>query len=122
MDIPKSLKVVSIVLIVLGVIRLVAGALGLIGLRGFLDENTDLITQVIIENFIAGPLILISGLLLLKGKALGRFLLILAVAGSWIASFVISKEPGIGTLVIFGVLIAILFLEDNIKLYFSNKN
>ena len=94
----------------------------LCGLRGFFDENPNLITQIIIENFIAGPLILISGLLLLKGKALGRFLLILAVAGSWTASFVISKELGIGTLVIFGVLIAILFLEDNIKLYFSNKD
>lgn len=121
MDIPKPLKVVSIVLIVLGIFRVVAGALALIGMKGFFDEHPDLVTQLIIENFVAGPLILISGLLLLKGKAIGRILLVVAVVASWIASFVISKEYGIGTLIIFGAIIAILFLEDSIKQYFSNK-
>ncbi|PXV68114.1 hypothetical protein CLV62_102146 [Dysgonomonas alginatilytica] len=121
MDIPKPLRVVSIVLVVLGIIRIVAGILGLIGLRGFFSENPDLITQVIIENFVAGPLILISGLLLLKGKAIGRILLVVAVVGSWIASFVISKEYSIGTLIIFSAIIAILFLEDKIKQYFADK-
>lgn len=121
MDIPKPLRVVSIVLIVLGIIRIVAGILGLIGLQAFLAENPNLITQVIIENFVAGPLILISGLLLLKGKAIGRILLIIAVVASWIASFVISKEYSIGTLIIFSAIIAILFLEDKIKQYFADK-
>ncbi|MBD8349608.1 hypothetical protein [Dysgonomonas sp. HGC4] len=121
MDIPKPLRVVSIVLIVLGIIRIVAGILGLIGLQAFLTENPNLITQVIIENFVAGPLILISGLLLLKGKAIGRILLIVAVVASWIASFVISKEYSVGTLIIFSAIIAILFLEDKIKQYFAEK-
>lgn len=121
MDIPKPLRVVSIVLIVLGIIRIVAGILGLIGLQAFLAENPNLITQVIIENFVAGPLILISGLLLLKGKAIGRILLVVAVVTSWIASFVISKEYSIGTLIIFSAIIAILFLEDKIKQYFADK-
>lgn len=121
MDIPKPLRVVSIVLIVLGIIRIVAGILGLIGLQAFLAENPNLITQVIIENFVAGPLILISGLLLLKGKAIGRILLVVAVVASWIASFVISKEYSIGTLIIFSAIIAILFLEDKIKQYFADK-
>lgn len=121
MDIPKPLRVVSIVLIVLGIIRIVAGILGLIGLQAFLAENPNLITQVIIENFVAGPLILISGLLLLKGKAIGRILLIVAVVASWIASFVISKEYSVGTLIIFSAIIAILFLEDKIKQYFAEK-
>lgn len=121
MDIPKPLRVVSIVLIVLGIIRIVAGILGLVGLQAFLAENPNLITQVIIENFVAGPLILISGLLLLKGKAIGRILLVVAVVASWIASFVISKEYSIGTLIIFSAIIAILFLEDKIKQYFADK-
>lgn len=121
MEIPKALRVVSIILIVLGVIRLIGGALGLIGLRGFFEQNPDLVNQVIMENFVAGPLILISGLLLLKGKGIGRFLLIIAVIISWVATFIISKEYSIGTLVIFGALIAVLFLEDGIKEYFSNK-
>ncbi|MBF0577792.1 hypothetical protein IR022_17690 [Dysgonomonas sp. GY617] len=118
---PKPLRVVSIVLIVLGIIRIVAGILGLIGLQAFLAENPNLITQVIIENFVAGPLILISGLLLLKGKVIGRILLIVAVVASWIASFVISKEYSVGTLIIFSAIIAILFLEDKIKQYFAEK-
>lgn len=121
MDIPKPLRVVSIILIVLGIIRIIAGALGLIGLRGFFAENPYLITQLIIENFVTGPLILISGLLLLKGKAFGRILLVVAVVASWIAGFVISKEYSIGTLIIFSAIIAILFLEDKIKQYFSDK-
>ncbi|WP_194204733.1 hypothetical protein [Dysgonomonas sp. GY617] len=121
MDMPKPLRVVSIVLIVLGIIRIVAGILGLIGLQAFLAENPNLITQVIIENFVAGPLILISGLLLLKGKVIGRILLIVAVVASWIASFVISKEYSVGTLIIFSAIIAILFLEDKIKQYFAEK-
>lgn len=121
MEIPKALRFVSIMLIVLGVIRLIGGALGLIGLRGFFEQNPDLVNQVIMENFVAGPLILISGLLLLKGKGIGRFLLIIAVIISWVATFIISGEYSIGTLVIFGALIAVLFLEDSIKQYFSNK-
>lgn len=121
MELPKPLKVVSIILIVLGVIRLIAGVLGLIGLKGFFEENSNLINQVIIENFVAGLLILISGLLLLKGKAIGRILLIIAVVVSWAGTFIISKEYSIGTLVIFGALIGILFLEDSIKKYFSDK-
>ena len=121
MELPKPLKVVSIILIVLGVVRLIAGALGLIGLKGFFEENSNLINQVIIENFVAGLLILISGLLLLKGKAIGRILLIIAVVVSWAGTFIISKEYSIGTLVIFGALIGILFLEDSIKKYFSDK-
>lgn len=121
MGLPKPLKVVSIILIVLGVVRLIAGALGLIGLKDFFEENSNLINQVIIENFVAGLLILISGFLLLKGKAIGRVLLIIAVVISWVGTFIISKEYSIGTLVIFGALIGILFLEDSIKQYFSNK-
>lgn len=121
MELPKPLKVVSIILIVLGVVRLIAGALGLIGLKGFFEENSNLVNQVIIENFVAGLLILISGLLLLKGKAIGRILLIIAVVVSWAGTFIISKEYSIGTLVIFGALIGILFLEDSIKKYFSDK-
>ena len=121
MELPKPLKVVSIILIVLGIVRLIAGALGLIGLKGFFEENSNLINQVIIENFVAGLLILISGLLLLKGKAIGRILLIIAVVVSWGGTFIISKEYSIGTLVIFGALIGILFLEDSIKKYFSDK-
>lgn len=122
MEIPKPLRIISIILIALGVIRLIAGALGLIGLRGFFDENPNLVYQVIFENFVAGPLILISGLLLLKGKGIGRILLIIAVVVSWVATFIISKEYSLGTLVIFGAIIAVLFLEDSIKGYFSNKN
>lgn len=122
MDIPKSLRIVSIVLIVLGISRLIAGALGLIRLKGFFHENPDLMIQVIIENLIAGSLILISGLLLLKGKAIGRIILVIAVVVLWGTSFVISKEYSIGTLFIFSTLIAILYLEDNIKQYFLSKS
>ncbi len=122
MKIPKALRVVSIILIVSGAIRLIAGFLGFIVFRGFYDENPDIVIQVIIENFVAGPLILISGLLLLKGKAIGRILMVIGAFISWVAPFIISKEYSIGSLVISGVLIAILFLEDNIKLYFSNKD
>lgn len=121
MEIPKPLKIVSIILIVLGVIRLIGGALGLVGLKEFFDGNSNLVNQVIIENFVAGPLILISGLLLLKGKGIGRILLIAAIVIAWVGTFIISGGYSIGTLVIFGALIGILFLEDSIKHYFSNK-
>lgn len=121
MEIPRSLRVVSIVLIVLGIIRIIAGTLVLFGLQDAFEQNRDLIKLVIFENFITGPLILISGLLLLKGKAIGRFLLIISVVTSWIVIYVISKELSIGTMVIFSIIIVTLFLEDSIKQYFSNK-
>lgn len=118
---PKPLKVVSIILIVLGIIRLVAGALGLIGLKGYFEANSNMLNLVIVENFVAGSLILLSGLLLLKGKGIGRIILIVSVIIAWVGTFIISGEYSLGTLIIFGTLIGVLFLEDSIKEYFSNK-
>lgn len=116
MEIPKSLKVVSIIVIILGAIRLIVGAIAFLAIK-----EQSLLTQIILENFVTGILVLASGLLLIKGKSIGRIILIVAGLVSWGSNYFISGDLGIGTLVIFGVLIALLFLEDNIKGFFSKS-
>lgn len=121
MDIPRQLRIISIVLIVMGAIRLIAGILGLLGLNGGIEENENLVTLIIVRNFVASTFVLISGLLLLKGKRIGRVLLIATIVVSWFAIFMLSKEYELGSLVVFIAIIVLLFLEDSIKQYFSNN-
>lgn len=121
MDLPKPLRVVSIVVVVLGIVRVIAGGLAFIGMRGVFHETPHLISQLIIDNFITGVLILVSGLLLLQGKEIGRIVLAITIIISQIACFIISQEYNIGTFIIFGAIMAVLFFEDSIKEYFLDK-
>lgn len=111
--IPKSLKTVSIILMVLGGIRTVVGMIALINL----PEVSP--TPIILDNLVAGALILFSGVLLNKGLSFGRILLIFAVLIAIGTSFFVEGGSFTGTFVIFGTLIGVLFFEKSVKQYFS---
>ncbi len=120
MEKPQALKVMGIIIIVLGVIRLLGGVIGISGYFTINYEDINLLIVIFLENFICAIIILISGILLLKGKKIGR---ILFVAGSVIppAAYIIFLKRFNRGFIILIILILILYFWPSIKEYFKNS-
>ncbi len=117
MEKPLALKVISIILIVLGVVRLLGGIAGY-SIGAF--ENINLSIVIFFENFVCGILLLISGIMLLKGNKTGRILFIVASIIPLIAYIIFLKMFNRG-FIIHVILVLLLYLLPSIKDYFNNK-
>ena len=120
MEKPQALKVMGIILIVFGAIRLFAGIISVSRclMINFLDTN--FLTVIFLENFVCGIIILISGILLLKGKETGRILFVIASIIAPVACIIFLKSYGRG-LISMIILILILYLWPSIKEYFKSS-
>ena len=119
MEKPQALKVMGIILIVFGAIRLFAGIISVSRclMINFLDTN--FLTVIFLENFVCATIILISGILLLKGKKIARILFVIASVIPPIAYIIFLKRFNRGITIMI-VLILILYLWPSIKEYFKS--
>lgn len=120
MEKPLALKVISIIILVLSGIRLVAGLFGGIAYLAIPEElGINLLYVIIVENFICGVLMLISGILLLKGKKQGKILFIIATVLAPLAYLIFLHEMNYSWILGL-ILILLLYLYPSIKDYFKN--
>ena len=119
MEKPQALKVMGVILIVLGVIRLSGGIIGIVSYLMGILADINLLIVIFLENFVCAILILISGILLLKGKKTGRIMFVAASAIPPVAYIIFLKIFSRG-LIIAIILILILYLWPSIRKYFKN--
>ena len=119
MEKPLALKVISIILIILGVIRLLGGVFGFLGYFSAGLENVNLLIIMLLENILCGILILVSGIMLIKGNKTGRILLIISAIIPPVA-YMIFLQIFNPTFIIQLILILCLYFWPSIKEYFSN--
>ena len=119
MEKPQALKVMGIILIALGIIRLLVGIMGVASYFAINFEDINLLIVIFLENFVCATIILISGILLLKGKKIARILFVIASVIPPIAYIIFLKRFNRGITIMI-VLILILYLWPSIKEYFKN--
>ena len=120
MEKPQALKVMGIILIVLGGIRLLGGILGISGYLTLNFRDINLLIVIFLENFVCAVIIVVSGILLLKGKKIGRILFVIASLIPAVAYIIFLKRFNRG-LIILVILILILYFWPSIKEYFKNS-
>ena len=119
MEKPQALKVIGIILIVLGGIRLLGGILGISGYLTLNFRDINLLIVIFLENFVCAVIIVVSGILLLKGKKIGRILFVIASLIPAVAYIIFLKRFNRG-LIILVILILILYFWPSIKEYFKS--
>ena len=119
MEKPQALKVMGIILIVLGGIRLLGGILGISGYLTLNFRDINLLIVIFLENFVCAVIIVVSGILLLKGKKIGRILFVIASLIPAVAYIIFLKRFNRG-LIILVILILILYFCPSIKEYFKS--
>ncbi len=119
MEKPQALKVMGIILIVLGGIRLLGGILGISGYLTLNFRDINLLIVIFLENFVCAVIIVVSGILLLKGKKIGRILFVIASLIPAVAYIIFLKRFNRG-LIILVILILILYFWPSIKEYFKS--
>ena len=120
MEKPQALKVMGIILIVLGGIRLLGGILGISGYLTLNFRDINLLIVIFLENFVCAVIIVVSGILLLKGKKIGRILFVIASLIPAVAYIIFLKRFNRG-LIILVILILILYFWPSIKEYFKSS-
>ena len=119
MEKPQALKVMGIILIVLGGIRLLGGILGISGYLTLNFRDINLLIVIFLENFVCAVIIVVSGILLLKGKKIGRILFVIASLIPAVAYIIFLKRFN-RVLIILVILILILYFWPSIKEYFKS--
>lgn len=119
MEKPLALKVISIIILVISVIRLVAGLVGGVSFLAVPELGIDLFYVIIIENFICGILLVISGISLLKGKKYGKILFIIATILAPLGYLIFLHEMNYSWILGL-ILILFLYFYPSIKNYFKS--
>ena len=118
MEKPMTLKILSIITTLLGCLRVYAGISILSEKWDFLSQ-TGQIPYIIIDNFLVGLFVILSGTFLFYGKSAGRFILIAGIVVSLAINFINYGRPGKVALL---TLVAMLyFVLPDIQKYFSKN-
>ena len=118
MEKPLTLKILSIITVFLGCMRVFAGI-------STLSENWDYLSQsgqmpyIIIENFLVGLFVILSGVFLFSGKSSGRLILIIGIIISLIINFIYFGK--ISRLALLTLVAISYFVIPDIQKFFSGK-